>query len=182
MIGTVSGNIIGTAGVVDSGSESGSGISVISNGAGLTTVAVTNNQVHQYANPYGILINTKEGSSNLNATVTGNTVANPGTFAINGIRIDAGATSANGGDSGTLCAVVTGNSVAGSGPGADTDIRLRQRFNTTIRLPGYGGTNNDVAAVNAFVAGNNAGSDASSVENVGGGGGGFVGGAACITP
>jgi hypothetical protein len=179
MIGTVSGNIIGTAGDVDSGSESGTGISVISNGAGLTTVAVTNNQVRQYANPYGILINTKEGSSNLNATVTGNTVANPGSFAINGIRVDAGATA---GDSGTLCAAVTGNSVADSGPGADTDIRLRQRFNTTIRLPGYGGANNDLTAVNSFVAGNNAGSDVSSAHNVGGGGFGFVGGAACITP
>jgi hypothetical protein len=179
MIGTVSGNIIGTAGDVDSGSESGTGISVISNGAGLTTVAVTNNQVRQYANPYGILINTKEGSSDLNATVTGNTVANPGSFAINGIRVDAGATA---GDSGTLCAAVTGNSVADSGPGADTDIRLRQRFNTTIRLPGYGGANNDLTAVNSFVAGNNAGSDVSSAHNVGGGGFGFVGGAACITP
>jgi hypothetical protein len=179
MIGTVSNNIIGTAGDVDSGSESGTGISVISNGAGLTTVAVTGNQVFQYANPYGILVNNKEGSTSMNATVTGNTVANPGTFAINGIRVDAGATA---GDSGTLCAAVSGNSVAGSGPGADTDIRLRQRFNTTIRLPGYAGANNDTTAVNTFVAGNNAGADVSSAHNVGGGGGGFVGGAACPTP
>ncbi|MCM2313946.1 MAG: hypothetical protein NDJ92_02175, partial [Thermoanaerobaculia bacterium] len=179
MIGTISNNIVGTAGTVDSGSESGSGISVISNGAGLTTVSVTNNQVFQYANPYGILLNIKEGSTSMNATVTGNTVSNPGTFALNGIRVDAGATA---GDSGTLCAVVSGNSVAGSGPGVDTDIRLRQRFNTTIRLPGYAGANNDTTAVNTFVAGNNAGSDVSSAHNVGGGGGGFVGGAACPLP
>jgi hypothetical protein len=179
MIGTVSNNTIGTAGDPDSGSESGTGISVISNGAGLTTVAITGNQVRQYANPYGILVNIKEGSTSMNATVTGNTVSNPGTFAINGIRVDAGATA---GDSGTLCAAVTGNSVAGSGPAADTDVRLRQRFNTTIRLPGYGGGNSDTTAVNSFVAGNNAGSDVSSAHNVGGGGGGFVGGAACPTP
>jgi hypothetical protein len=106
-------------------------------------------------------------------------VANPGSFAINGIRADSGATA---GDSGTMCVAATGNSVAGSGPLADTDIRLRQRFNTTIRLPGYGGGNSDVTAVNAFVAGNNPGADVSSVNNVGGGGGGFVGGAACATP
>jgi hypothetical protein len=152
---------------------------VISNGAGVTTVSVTGNQVYQYANPYGILINMKEGASGgMNATVTGNTVANPGSFAINGIRVDAGATA---GDSGTLCAAVTGNTVAGSGPGADTDIRLRQRFGTTIRLPGYAGANNDSSAVNSFVVGNNAGSDVSSAHNVGVGGG-FVGGAACSTP
>ena len=65
---------------------------------------------------------------------------------------------------------------------AVTDIRLRQRFNTTIRLPGYGGANNDTTAVDSFVAGNNAGADVSSAHNVGGGGGGFVGGAACPTP
>ena len=179
MIGTVSSNTIGTTGDVDSGSESGTGISVISNGAGLTTVAITGNQVRQYANPYGILVNIKEGSTSMNATVTGNTVANPGSFAINGIRVDAGATA---GDGGTLCAAISSNSVAGSGPGVDTDIRLRQRFNTTIRLPGYAGGSSDTTAVNSFVAGNNAGSDVSSAHNVGGGGSGFVGGAACPMP
>jgi hypothetical protein len=153
---------------------------VISNGAGTTTVSVTGNQVYQYANPYGILISMKEGAAGgMNATVTGNTVADPGSFAINGIRVDAGAAI---GDSGTLCAAISGNSVAGSGPGADTDVRLRQRFTTTIRLPGYGGANNDTTAVNAFVAGNNPGADVSSAQNVGGGGGGFVGGAACPQP
>ena len=179
MIGTISNNVVGTAGTADSGSESGSGIVVTSNGAGLTTVAITNNRVYQYANPYGILVNMKEGSSNLNATVAGNIVSAPGSFAINGIRVDAGATA---GDSGTLCASVMGNSVAGSGPGVDPDIRLRQRFNTTIRLPGYGGANSDTTAVNAFVLGNNTATDVSSAHNVGGGGGGFVGGAACATP
>ena len=179
MAGTISNNIVGTPGEVDSGSESGTGISVTSNGAGTTTVSITDNEVYQYANPFGILVNHKEGSSTMDATVTGNTVANPGSFALNGIRIDSGATT---GDSGTLCVALTGNSVAGSGPGLDTDIRLRQRFNTTVRLPGYAGGNSDTAAVNSFVAGNNPGADVSSAHNVGGGGGGFVGGAGCIVP
>ena len=179
MIGTISDNTIGTAGDPDSGSESGTGISVISNGAGLTTVAISGNQVRQYANPYGILLNIKEGSSSMNATVTGNTVANPGSFAANGIRVDAGATT---GDSGILCAAVTGNNVTGSGPGVNTDIRLRQRFNTTIKLPGYGGGNNDTAAVNSFVSTNNAGAGVTSSHNVSGGGGGFIGGGACPMP
>jgi hypothetical protein len=179
MIGTISNNTIGTAGDPDSGSESSTGISVISNGAGATTVAITGNEVRQYANPYGILLNIKEGSSSMNATVTGNTVSNPGSFAANGIRVDAGAAT---GDSGTLCAAITGNSVAGSGLAGNTDIRLRQRFNTAIKLPGYSGSNSDTTAVNSFVSSNNGGASVTSSQNVSGGGGGFVGGSACLMP
>lgn len=84
---------------------------------------------------------------------------------------------------GTLCAAVTGNDVTGSADVDATDIRLRQRFNTIIRLPGYGGANNDTTAVNNFVSGNNTGGPTvSSSDNVAGGGGGFVGGAACAVP
>jgi hypothetical protein len=183
LVGTISNNVIGTPGVLDSGSESSNGITVTSNGAGVTTVAVTDNQVYEYANSYGIFLNNKEGNSTLNATVTGNTVANPGTFALNGIRLDAGATAGPPADSGLTCLALTGNSVANSGLLTD-DIRLRQRFSTTIRLPGYAGANNDTAAVNAFVQANNGGvgTAVSSAHNVGGGGFGFVGGAPCIVP
>ena len=184
LIGTISNNIIGTPGDTDSGCESGTCISVVSNGAGVSVVSITGNQAYEYANPYGILVVTKEGSSNLDATVTGNTVKDPGTFALNGIRIDAGAAA---GDNGTLCVNLSGNDATGSGLMTD-DIRLRQRFNTTIRLPGYAGANNDTAALNAFVAGNNDPPGAtppptvSSAHNVGGGGSGFIGGAGCMTP
>jgi hypothetical protein len=187
MIGTVSNNTIGSAGAVDSGSESSNTITVTSNGAGVSTVAVTGNQVFQYSNAYGIFVTTKEGSSTLNATITGNTIANPGTFAINGIHFQAGATAS---DNGLLCAVVTGNNATGAGHPAvpDADIRLRQRFSTTIRLPGYAGASSDTTAVNSFVSGNNDPAGATpaplvtSVHNVGGGGSGFVGGAVCPTP
>jgi hypothetical protein len=116
----------------------------------------------------------------------------PNALLINGIHVAAGATAGPPVDNGTLCVTLTGNNVTGAGNAAngDADIRLRQRFSTTIRLPGYGGANNDTAAVNAFVAGNNdpnggappAAPTVSSVQNVGGGGGGFVGGAACALP
>lgn len=178
LVGAISTNVIGAPADVDSGSESGTGINATSGGAGATTIAITNNQVYQYGNPFGIHVD-NQGSSTMNATVTGNTVANPGTFAINGIHVNAGAVA---GDSGFLCVAVSGNAAAGSGPDVNTDIRLRQRFNTTIQLPGYSGANSDTTAVNVFVAGNNAGTDVNSVHNVGGGGGGFVGGAGCITP
>jgi len=177
MIGTISNNTIGSPADVLSGSESASDINVASSGAGTATVSVTGNEAYQYAF-FGILLN-KGGSSTMDATVTGNTVENPGTLAVNGLRADSGATA---GDSGTMCAALTGNSVAASGTMGNTDIRLRQRFNTTIKLPGYAGASNDTAAVNAFAAGNNPGADVSSVHNVGSGGGGFIGGTPCATP
>jgi hypothetical protein len=145
MVGTISNNTIGTAGQADSGSESSNTITVTSNGAGTTTVAVTNNVIRQYGNGYGILLDNKEGNSTLNGTVTGNNIDNPGTFAINGIHVSAGATSGPPIDSGFTCAAVTGNSVTNAGL-ATADIRLRQRFGTTIRLPGYTGAASDTAA------------------------------------
>jgi hypothetical protein len=183
MVGTISNNTIGNAAEPDSGSESSNTITVTSNGAGTTTVAVTNNTLRQYGNGHGILVDNKEGSATVNATVTGNNIANPGTFALNGIHVSAGATSGPPADSGLTCAAVTGNTTAGVGILGATDIRLRQRFSTTIRLPGYAGANNDTTAVAAFVSGNNVGGPTvSAIHNVGGGGFGYVGGAACIQP
>ena len=181
LIGTISTNTIGTAAQADSGSESSNTITVTSNGVGTTTVAVTGNVLRQYGNGYGILIDNKEGSATANATVTGNNIDNPGTFAINGIHVSAGATAGPPPDTGTTCAVITGNTVTNAGL-ATADIRLRQRFNTTIRLPGYAGAASDTTAVNSFVAGNNPGAEVTSIHNVGGGGFGYVGGAACPTP
>ena len=181
LVGTISNNTIGTAGAADSGSESSNTITITSNGAGTTTVAVTGNTLRQYGNGHGILLDNKEGSSTLNATVTGNNIDNPGTFAINGIHVSAGATAGPPADTGLTCAAVTGNTVTNAGL-ATADIRLRQRFNTTIRLPGYAGASSDTTAVNSFVAGNNGGAEVTSIHNVGGGGFGYVGGAACPTP
>jgi hypothetical protein len=61
------------------------------------------------------------------------------------------------------------------------DFRLRQRQSTTIRLPGYGGANNDNAAVQAFESGQNALTSILASNTVPTGGG-FVGGAACALP
>ena len=179
---------IGTAGVVDSGSESSNTITFAAKGAGAATVAITNNTIRQFANAYGIFVGATEGSPVVNATVTGNNVKQPGTFALNGIRIDAGATAGPPPDASTLCVALTGNDATASAkaPPSDTDIRLRQRFGTTIRLPGYAGANNDTTAVNAFVSNNNTGAPTvSSVVNVPGGGG-FTNtsppGAGCLMP
>ncbi|MGH2689934.1 MAG: cadherin-like domain-containing protein, partial [Actinomycetota bacterium] len=64
--GTVSGNTIGTAGTLDSGSVQGDGISVLSNGPGTTTVAITNNTIRQYSNLAGINIHQRDGDGTLN--------------------------------------------------------------------------------------------------------------------
>jgi hypothetical protein len=157
----------------------GDGINVVSNGAGISTVRISGNLIRQYSNLAGIDLAQRSGNGSLFATITGNTVSDPGTFASNGILVQAGA---GGTDNGTVCANVTGNSITGSGAGGGTDFRFRQRILTTFRVPGYAGANNDNAAVVAFVSGNNGGASGSATNNVAGGGAGFVGGSACPLP
>jgi hypothetical protein len=87
-------------------------------------------------------------------------------------------------DSPAVCLNLTstnGNMVGGAFKTGD--IRLRQRFLTTFRLPGYGGGQADTAAVVAFVQNNNTGVETgSAIANFPAGGSGFVGGAACAQP
>lgn len=180
--GTINNNTIGTAGTTDSGSSQGDGVTVFSNSLGATTVAITNNTIRQYSNLAGIQLHQRDGNGSLHATITGNTIANPGSFASNGILAQAGAIAA---DAGFLCvdiggAVALANSIAGSGGGGD-DFRVRQRFGTTVRLPNYGGLSTDTAAVVAFIQGRNTGIETGSAT-VQAPGGGFVGGAACNQP
>ncbi len=183
--GTIDNNTIGVSGVADSGSSEATGIQLISLGTGSHTVAVTGNSIRQY-NEAGILLRAAEGSSSLNATITGNTIAEPGAFAFTGIFLDSGALPTPP-DTNFVCAVIGGTSAAdknnmtGSGPFTDDDFYLFQNVDTTVRLPGYAGSPLDSAAVVAFVQSNNsAGVDGSAFPS--GSGGGFVGGAACPTP
>jgi Bacterial Ig domain len=190
--GTISGNVIGVAGVPNSGSLQGSGISLSSAGGGSHTVAVTGNQVRQYNN-MGVLMQigdlTLGGNGTLNATITGNVVAQPGTAPTikNGIHLNAGlvtndnpAVCVDMGGAGALANTLNGS---GSGGAAGTDFRLRQRMLTTVRLPGYAGANNDNAAVTLFEQLRNGGTPTGLAQNtVSTGGGGFVGGAGCPQP
>src|SRR6185503_16669773 len=59
------------------------------------------------------------------------------------------------------------------------DIRVRQRMNGTMRLPGYGGGATDLAAVSAYLNGRNAevSSSTATADSTG-----FAGGAACTQP
>ena len=127
------------------------------------------------------------GSAAIQAVVTGNSIANPGSFAGEAIFVASGAAT---GDSGTMCLDLGGagslaNSIAGAGANGSSDFRVRQRFNTTVRLPGYLGTNQDTAAVVAFLQPRNNGNGTPSGQAtvpVPFTGSGFVGGAGCTAP
>jgi hypothetical protein len=159
-------------------------------GGGSSIVGITNNVLAQYNNN-AIHIQGGDasagGNGSINATVTGNTISNPGNLSgliLNGLHLNWGTSS---GDAHQACLSIGGagglaNSLTGSGANGGTDFRLRQRMATTVRLPGYAGANNDNAAVVAFVQGNNGGTPTGSVANSVPTGGGYVGGAACTAP
>lgn len=171
--GTISGNVIGTAGVPNSGATAGPGVRVVSNGAsGAVTVAVTGNTIRE-VNNRGIDVLARDGGSTINATIRDNDVVVSGGLALEAIRVDAGAVTT---DAVTVCADIRGNTATAP---SLSGIRVRQRFaGTTFRLAGYAGAPTDNAAVSAFLAANNTAS-ATQADN---GGPGFTGVASCPTP
>ncbi|HEY2577799.1 MAG TPA: cadherin-like domain-containing protein [Streptosporangiaceae bacterium] len=179
--GTVNGNTIGTASSANSGSQ-GNDIGIFAEGSVTETLAITNNQLFQYDNDAGISFLDRQGNPAMNLTITGNTIADPGTFGSWGLLGDAGAET---GDNGTVCAAISGNSMTGSAqPGqGGADFELDQFFNTTIKLPGYTGTSQNTSAVVSFVQGNNiSGGTPSGLAIASGSGGGFTGGTSCPAP
>jgi hypothetical protein len=182
--GTISNNVIGDPAVNSSGSLNASGIDVEAHGSGGShTTLISNNLVRQFHND-GILVLAGEGSATLNATVTGNTVTNPdNTIAsFHGMHFNIGTLPT---DNMLACLHVASNSLttAGNEANGGVDLRMRQRQLTTVRLPGYGGANNDNAAVQTFLTGTNLNSVTTILaSNTVATGGGFVGGAACPLP
>ncbi len=185
--GTFANNIIGVAGVANSGSSAGDGLKLQNAGLGAVTVHVTNNQIFQYNN-FGMDFEAGGGASAtggaLNLTVTGNTVGNPGNlsgFTLQGVMLNAGTVP---GDTYAICLTLGGagalkNSIQNSGAGGGTDFRLRQRQSTTVTLPGYGGAATDTTAVANFVIANNNVAVAGTASVNSPPGGGFVNGGPC---
>jgi Fe-S cluster assembly iron-binding protein IscA len=190
LVGTLSENNIGTAGVANSGSLEGSGISIVMAELGSHTATITDNDIRQY-NINGIIAQAGGGASassgNLKVIATGNGIGNFGNNGAvappagrNGFHLNSGTFP---GDTFTVCVDLGGagaleNSMVGSGDGvgSGTDFRFRQRQNTTVYLPGYGGANNNDAAVVTYVQNRNAGTPTGTVTNtVGLGGGGYLG-------
>jgi hypothetical protein len=148
MHGSISGNTIGTSGVVGSGSQTGNGINVTSNGNGTTTILVEDNTIHQFSSN-GINVLARDGAGTLNVTIADNFIREPGTFGTNSIRVEAGALTT---DSAQIWLEMNNNDV-------DTalaqDIRVRPRFDADILMPGYSGAANDTVAVDAFLTAKN---------------------------
>jgi hypothetical protein len=190
LTGTFSGNTIGVNGVANSGSREGDALKLQSLGQGAMSWTVSNNTIRGYNN-FGVEV-LAGGSATLqggavNATITGNTIDQPGntagtlTLPKNGVHLNIGTVP---GDTYQACAVIAGNALASGGaPGLDPpnppiggeDVRLRQRQNTTIRLPGYAGAATDTTAVQNFVAANNPSGGPSVAAGASGTGGGFTG-------
>ena len=172
--GTVNGNTVGTPATANSGSE-GNDIGIFAEGSVAETLAITNNNLFQYANEAGIGFLDREGSPTMNLTITGNTIADPGSFGSWGLLGQAGAAS---GDAGRVCAAISGNSMTGSAQAGQggADFELDQEFNTTIDLPGYSGGTQNTNAVVSFVQGaNNSSGAPAGIATTSGSGGGFTG-------
>jgi len=177
--GTFDGNTIGASGVANSGSLEGDGLKLQQAGNGAMSFAVTNNTVRQYNNQ-GIGLQAGAGvvagGTFAVTNLSGNTVTQPGTNAaidspFQGIHLNNGVTP---GDSFTACVNFGANSINGSGRNGGTDFRVRQRQDTTVRLPGYAGSAGDTTAVVTFIQGKIGGTPSGSAA-VSGTGGGFVG-------
>jgi hypothetical protein len=186
--GQITNNTIGVASVANSGSAQGSGIVADVLGGGTHTVTISGNQVVQWTN-YGILLAAGStlaggGQGRLVATVQGNTVSTPSPasaaalFPTSGFRLNSGTTT---GDNHNVCLTLGGagalaNALTGAGTNGGADVRLFQRFLTTVALTGYAGANNDNTAVSNFVKANNGGTPTVVASNtVSTGGGGYVG-------
>jgi len=165
--GTINNNTIGVPGTANSGSFGGSDIAFIFGDAGTANVSITNNHLYQYNNE-GINLNYGAfGSANpyVQTTVTGNTVANPGSFGSQGILLTAGTGPLP--DTGRVCLTLGGagalaNSVTGSGGNGASDLRIRNRFDVKVGLPGYAGSSIDGTAAAAFIAARNGGASATA--------------------
>ncbi|HLL76207.1 MAG TPA: Ig-like domain-containing protein, partial [Pyrinomonadaceae bacterium] len=213
MQGTISGNQIGNAAVAESGASESSAITVAARGAGGSHVAVVSgNTVTQY-DEFAINLEAGEDggpndpaansspsatsgpAASLDVTVTGNTAFTTVTTpnALHGIHMNFGILD---GDNNNVCADIggagalannvtnaAGDNTGGTPNNGGSDIRSRQRHATQVRLPGYGGSAFDTAAVAAYLAGRNLATTVTAQANDSvRANDGYVGGAACAQP
>jgi len=156
--GTGTGSLVAVVSNNTLSARGADGVDVTANGASSVTARVAANRITGY-DLAGIRLYQRDGSGTLNATVRGNSISAPGQFAANGLLAQAGAVS---GDNGSLCldagdvsVAALKNALVGSGANGGTDFRVRQRFGSTVRLPGYTGGASDTAAVIAHLQARN---------------------------
>lgn len=159
-------NDIGTSGEVDSGSATGNGIYVNGHGNSTITTLIENNDIRRWNNAFGIDVRQNDGDGAVNATVRGNTVAEPS--AANGLYGMFFAIGADATDGGTSCldighptnAALKNQVFDGGATVGDPDIRLTMNGGSagglsTALLAGYTGGPHDNAAVNAYLLARN---------------------------
>ncbi|WOH82240.1 cadherin domain-containing protein [Bradyrhizobium sp. BEA-2-5] len=184
--GTIDSNTIGVAGVANSGSAQGSDIGFVTMGGANSSVTITNNHLYQY-NDDGIYLQTGDavdgGNALLTAIVMGNTASNPGAFGNHGFELNAGTVGTPTRDAQSVSLTLGGtgaqeNQFLGSGANGGTDIRLRDRFDTTVGLhagdgTSYGGGSTDTAAISAYVLAHNTVTTAPTISVTAGSTNGF---------
>ena len=176
------------------------GIIAFNAGGGFMNMAITGNTFDYSGSQRAIAIQGgQDGAAKINATVTGNNIdvkLDGANNAVTAIFAQVSVASPSG-DNSEMCADIGGttallrNTVTHSLGGANMaagDIRLRQRFDSIVRLPGYGGGASDEAAVVAYLAGRNTLVNVPTATSTNGidageaGAQGMVGGAACTQP
>jgi methionine-rich copper-binding protein CopC len=190
--GQVSNNIIGNAAVADSGSAQSSGIRVENHSTSGTLTAIINgNTVRQWG--LGPAINAQAGDAGnasntgvLNVTVTTNTATNPGASAQHGFVANIGAGSGTNTAANVACIDPRSNTLDGNVANGGAGVRVRHREISTVRIPGYTGSQYDTTAVANYLQSLNPASVGLATATSSGAGPGFTNtspaGSACPQP
>jgi hypothetical protein len=151
--GKILNNIVGKAGVLNSGSTNGAAIAIQANGLGTITTAISTNTIRE-SGAQGIAVLGSGGTgaagspgSTINVTVQSNDVLLNATN-VNGY--DALDLTAGGqGSMDVMCAHVSGNTrfSTNANPNAVASIVAEVLGNSTLNLQGYGGAANDAVAI-----------------------------------
>lgn len=164
------------------------GIISFNAGGGAMNIAIANNTINYAGTQRAIIFQAgQDGSGSTNATVTGNAIdiQLDGTGnAVTGILAQSAITGP--GNTSSMCVDIGGagglsntftHSLGGTMAGGD--IRVRQRNDGTVRLPGYAGGATDTAAVISYLNGRNVEVSSSTATADSSG---FSGGGACTQP
>jgi len=180
-VGDVMNNTIGNPAITDSGASQSSGIRFETHGNGSLQGTVSGNTITQWSGAGGgISLSAGDvGADNgtLNVKVYNNTFSNPGANADYCIYGPMGQISGN---ANVVCEDIANNTMVQCPQGSGFKMRVRARFNTVVHLPGYGGANNDVPALQAYFATKNPGCAASEVSIGNTAPGVMTGGPACF--
>jgi hypothetical protein len=207
MSGYFRNNTIGNSGVANSGSTgAAAALDIESNDGGDMTIDVDSNQIYQFNGPLGAAgvwviphgaLTAGAEPTVFNMTFTNNTVQQQGTAnaspnQIQGFQLDNETSTSDGpnGEAFTTCLKFQGNTINGAGNGGGgQDVRLRQRFDSKVDMPGYTGASNGGASfidgINYIQGLNPTGPPLVSGTASTSTGGGFFntpGGAACALP